>query len=76
MCASKMTGPSGRGKGNSLLGKASSRRGWREESKENKDKSCEDRKGNMDRWPWEPYFVQFFSILLKFAFFEILLPAF
>ena len=34
MCASKMTGRSGRGKGNSLLGKASSRRGWREESKD------------------------------------------
>ena len=68
MCAFKMTGSSGRGKGNSLLGKACSKSGRREESRD-RIKTNPVFLCNMDRWPWEPCFVQLFFHFVEICFF-------
>lgn len=72
MCASKMTGPSGRGKGNSLLGKACSSSGWREESKDRiKTNPVITERATWTDGLGSHALSRFFSILLKFAFFNI-----
>ena len=72
MCAAKMTGPSGRGKGNSLLGTACSKRGWREESKDRiKTNPVITERATWTDGLGSHALSSFFSIPLKFAYIYI-----